>query len=153
MLFENDGSFSDALNYACEMVGDGAVMDAFRAKMSAEWVSKQEEERRAILRLARKVKLWKIRRRILGDHGVTPDFECPACHYHGYAAGAKLLALDRGVPLDCNGYGIWDDDDFVAWYKRKYPELCYEEAPRNARILVNEQGKLPAAPLPILMAS
>jgi hypothetical protein len=144
MLFENDGSIADALNYAAEILGDGRVMDAFRAHMTDKQAAQQLEERRAIRRLAIKVKRTKLRRRAFGDLGVLPDFECPGCHFHGYAAGAKLLALDNGVVLPCNGYGIWDDDDFVAWYKRRYPELCYDEAPRNARILVNEHGKLPA---------
>lgn len=146
MLFENDGSYSDALNYACEILGDGTVMDAFRAKMTAEQVQRQKEERRAIERLALKVKTWKVRRRAFGDCGVVPDFECPSCHYHGYAAAFKLLALERGVVMPGNGYECWDDEGpegFIEWYKRKYPELCYDEAPRNARILVNEFGKLP----------
>ncbi len=138
MLSALDGSVTDGLNYACQMLGDGPVMDAFRRHYNASADADRTAELADIKRLAIKVKAYKERKYILGDLDVVPDFECPACHYHGYAAGAKLLALDKGKPLPCNGYGIWEDEDFVSWYKRRYPELCYHEAPRNARIIVND---------------
>lgn len=145
MLWDNDGTPGDVINAYTELFGDGAVMDSMRKLLTAEEQGREERERKEIARIAAKVKAWKERRHIMGDLDVVPEAKIPDFHYHRYAAAYRLRAQEEGITLPCQGYGCWQDSWHMAWYHRKYPELFYDEAPRNARILVNEFGKLPAA--------
>lgn len=143
MLFETTNGPADVINAYTEIFGDGRVMDAMRKLLTAEEKEQEQRERREIARLALKVKRWKERRRIFGDLGVVPECEVPDFHYHRYAGAFELKAREEGIELPEKGYECWQDDDFLAFYRRKYPQLFYSEAPRNARILVNEHGRLP----------
>jgi hypothetical protein len=142
MLFENDGSASDVVNYYAELFGDGTIMDAMRRKMAREQEGKLTLEQREIAETAARVNECK-ERRVQNETGIVPDFSAPLRHYHGYAAAFKLKAEEEGIILDNNGYECWADTDFQAWYRKRYPELCFKEAPRNARIIVNESAGAP----------
>lgn len=143
MLFETTNGPADVINAYTELFGDGRVMDAMRRLLTAEEKDQEQRERREIRRLARKVKAYKLRRRIFGDLGVMPECEVPDFHYHRYAGAFEMKAREAGIELPEKGYECWQDADFLAFYQRKHPELFYDEAPRNARILVNEHGHLP----------
>lgn len=150
MLFETTNGPADVINAYTELFGDGRVMDAMRKLLTAEEKEQEQRERREIRRLAWKVKAYKLRRYIMGDLGVVPECEVPDFHYHRYAGAFEMKAREAGIELPEKGYECWQDEDFLAFYRRKYPELFYDEAPRNARILVNEHGHLPlvaASPL------
>lgn len=144
MLFETTNGPGDVINAYTELFGDGRVMDAMRKLLTAEEKEQEQRERQEIRRLAWKVKKHKLRRYFLGDLGVVPECEVPDFHYHRYAGAFKMKAEEAGITLPEGGYECWQDADFLAWYQRKYPELFYDEAPRNARILVNEHGHLAA---------
>lgn len=137
MLFENDGSAADVVNFYAEMFGDGTIMDAMRRKMTHEQEGKLTAEKREIAETAARVNECK-ERRVQNDTGLVPDFSAPLRHYHGYAAAFKLRCSELGILLEENGYECWQDPDFIAWYKDRYPQLCFKEAARNARILVND---------------
>lgn len=143
MLFETTQGPGDVINAYTELFGDGQVMDSMRKLLTAEEKNQEWRERREIKRLAWKVKRTKLRNRFLGDLGVVPECEVPDFHYHRYAGAFEMKAREAGIQLENKGYECWQDEDFLAWYQRKYPELFYAEAPRNARILVNEHGRLP----------
>jgi len=143
MIFETTNGPGDVINAYTELFGDGRVMDAMRKLLTAEEKEQEQRERREIKRLGLKVKLSKVRRRFLGDLGVLPECEVPDFHYHRYAGAFEMKAREAGAELPEKGYECWQDSDFLAFYQRKYPELFYDEAPRAARILVNENGHLP----------
>lgn len=143
MLFETTHGPGDVINAYTELFGDGRVMDAMRRLLTAEEKEQEQRERREIRRLAWKVKKHKVRRYFLGDLGVVPECEVPDFHYHRYAGAFEMKARECGLVLPEKGYECWQDTDYLAWYQRKYPELFYDEAPRAARILVNEHGHLP----------
>lgn len=144
MLFENDGSAADVVNYYTEMFGDGTIMDAMRRKLAHEQEGKLAAEQQEIKQVAARVHDCR-ERHVHNDTGLVPDFSAPLRHYHGYAAAFKIRCDELGIPLEQNGYECWSDADFIAWYKRRYPELCFKEAQRNARIIVNESVTSPAA--------
>jgi hypothetical protein len=140
MLFENDGGAADVLNAYAELFGDGKVMDAMRP-----WLGRRKEAEaglvaREVRAAAETVHEQVERRAMCGDLGVIPDFTVPVRLYHAYAAAFKMRAEEAGVELPDQGYECWHDEDFVEWFKRKYPELVFKEQKRNARIIVNERG-------------
>jgi hypothetical protein len=137
MLFDNDGSSTDVVNAYTEIFGDGRVMDGLRHKLKLEQVGVQTLEQKEIHAVALKVNECR-ERKVENETGLVPDFSVPARHYHLYAAAFNLRAKECGMVLDGNGYECWVDDDFVGWYKERYPMLVYKEAARNAMILVNE---------------
>lgn len=143
MLFETTNGPGDVINAYTELFGDGRVMDAMRKLLTAEEKKQEQRRQREYRRLARKVKLYKLRRRFLGDLGVVPECEVPDFDYHAYAGAFEMKAREEGIELPQKGYECWQDDDFIGHYRRKHPELFYDEAPRNTRILVNEHGHLP----------
>jgi len=140
MLFENDGSPADIINAFTEIHGDGAVMDAMRRKLAADQEGRIATEIREFNAIAARV--HETERVAHDETGLIPDFSVPVLLYHTYAAEFKLKAAEQGIRMEGNGYECWDDEDFINWYKRRYPQLCYTEAPRNARIIVNDFGKL-----------
>lgn len=137
MIWDNDGSASDVINCYAEMFGDGVVMDALIPKLIQSDEQRALRERREIAEVAARVNEAR-ERRVHAETGLVPDFSVPVRLYHGYAAATRLRCQEQGIELEQNGYEIWQDADFQQWFKRRYPELCFKEAQRNARIIVNE---------------
>lgn len=145
MLFENDGSPADIANAFTEIVGDGAVMDAMRRKLASEQDGRRQREIDDFNAIAARVN--ETERVANNETGLIPDFSVPALLYHTYAADFKMKAIQEGITLEGNGYECWACPEFIAWFKKRHPELVHKEAPRAATIIV-PAGKytlLPAA--------
>lgn len=133
-LFENDGGAADVLNFYAEIYGDGAVMDAIRAKMTREQDGAQAQLNQDVADTAKRVNECR-ERRVHNETGLAPDFSVPVRIYHGWAAACKMRCLEEGIVLDNNGYECWSDDWHIARFKRLYPDCVFKEAPRNATIV------------------
>lgn len=133
-LFENDGSAADVLNFYAEIYGDGAVMDAIRAKMTREQDGEQAQINKDVADTAKRVNECR-ERRVHDETGLVPDFSVPLRIYHGWAAAVKMKHLELGIVLPQNGYEWTTDTWHIARFKRLYPDCVFKEAPRNATIV------------------
>ena len=140
MLWDNDGSAADVVNYCTEIFGDGTIMDAFRRKLAREQVGKLQAEEAEFQAVAHRVKTTK-ERRVENATGLQAIGSIPLKLYHGFAAAFKMRAEEQGMTLESNGYECWSDEEFLNWLRKhpKYSCLFYREAPRNARIIVNDR--------------
>jgi len=138
MLWDNTGDAGDVVNAYAELFGDGTVMDSMRKLLTQDELTRQQREDAEYKRLAAKVAEERVRRRFLGDLGVAKEAEIPDFDYHRYAGAFNMKAKEEGIELPEKGYECWQDDDFLAFYRRKHPYLFYEEAARNARIVVEK---------------
>jgi phosphoglycolate phosphatase-like HAD superfamily hydrolase len=134
MLFDNDNTAADVVNAMTEIFGDGAVMDSFRAKLTREQLPKQIAEEKEIARLAAKVSAARERAVLEQAMDMLPDFEIPQHLYHRYATAFRYKAEEVGVFMEGRGYECWHDEDFKAWYRKRWPQLCYHEAQRTVTI-------------------
>lgn len=139
MLFENDGGPADIINAFTEIHGDGAVMDAMRRKLEAGLEGRIATERAEFDAIASRV--HETERVAHDETGLIPDFSVPVLLYHTYAAEFKLKAAEQGIRMEGNGYECWACPEFIAWFKRKHPELVHVEAKRNAAIIVPDSFK------------
>lgn len=135
MLWENDGSAADAINAITEELGDGVVMDAMRRHLTATEERKHQSLLDDFNGIAARIHECR-ERRVEDETGLVPDFSVPAIHYHQYATEFRLRAAEAGITLEGNGYECWQCPDFIAFYKKKHPEMVFKEAARNATIIV-----------------
>lgn len=144
MLWENDGSATDAVNAITEVVGDGAIMDAFRRQFSAQADRKHQTLLDDFDAIA--TRIHGVERVAEDDTGLIPDFSIPLALYHSYAAEFRFKAAQEKIVLEGNGYECWYCPEFVAWFKKKHPELVHKEAKRAPSIIVpaNKYGKVAA---------
>ncbi len=134
MLWENDGSASDLINVLTEEIGDGTMMDALRRHLRGTADRHELQLQQDMHDVA--ARLHGVERRVHEETGLVPDFSVPQILYHQYAAEFKFKAAKEGITLDANGYECWQCPEFIAWFKKKHPELVHKEAPRNATIIV-----------------
>lgn len=141
MLWENDGSAADVVNALTEIHGDGAIMDSMRRKLTAEADGKHQQLLEDFDAIA--TRIHGVERVAEDDTGLIPDFSIPLVMYHSYAFEFKLKAAKEGIVLEGNGYECWYCPEFVAWFKKKHPELVHKEAKRAPSIIVpgNKYGR------------
>lgn len=144
MLWENDGSATDVVNTLTEIVGDGAIMDSMRRKLSAEADGKHQQLLNDFDAIA--TRIHGVERVAEDDTGLIPDFSIPLVMYHSYAAEFRFKAAQEKIVLEGNGYECWHCPEFVAWFKKKHPELVHKEAKRAPSIIVpgNKYGRAAA---------
>jgi hypothetical protein len=142
MLWENDGSATDVVNAITEITGDGALMDSFRRKLTAEADAKHQALITDFNDIATRV--HETERVAENETGLIPDFSIPAILYHQYAAEFRFKAAELGITLEGNGYECWYCPDFIKHYKKKHPEMVHVEAKRAASIIVpgNKYGSV-----------
>jgi hypothetical protein len=134
MLWENDGSATDIVTVLVEDVGEGTFMDRYRKKLAAEQDARKADEISLINRLAQSIHASEVV--ALPETGMIPDVGIPDIHYHQYAWHFRELAAKQGITLPENGYECWGCEDFMRFYRKKHPELCYKAAPRAPVITV-----------------
>lgn len=144
MLWENDGSASDVVNALTEVVGDGAIMDSMRRLLTAQADGKHQQLLNDFDDIA--TRIHGVERVAEDDTGLIPDFSIPLILYHQYAAEFRFKAAEQKIVLEGNGYECWHCPEFVAWFKKKHPELVHKEAKRAPSIIVpgNKYGGLAA---------
>ena len=74
------------------------------------------------------------------DTGMIPDFEVPMASYHYWPAHYRRKAEEAGWPQErieaFDFYGIWDDPQFIAEFKRDNPGLVYQEEKVTANSII-----------------
>lgn len=138
-LWDNTGEASDLVNLYADIFGDGVVMDAYRARMAIEQPLQKQRDEKELQAICQRVKTTK-ERKVESSTGLAALASIPCRLYHDMASVFRMKAEDAGVKLDGNGYECWQDEDFLNYLRKhpKYQFLFYKEAPRNARIVVND---------------
>lgn len=153
-LWDNHCEPADIVNVYADLYGDGRIMDGFRHTMAINQPLQEVQRERELNAVCQRVKSTK-ERKVENDTGLTAVASVPLWLYHAAAIATRMKAEESGITLDCNGYGIWSDPDFEA-YMRKHPKyqfLFYKEAPRNARIIVNETSLARPTSVPLIVSA
>lgn len=137
MLDENNGGSVDLLNAFSEQLGIGNLMDAYRQSRGSEQAkaARQAELERQYYAAAEKVKAYR-ERHVIAALEAIPDFEIPALLNEDIAWVYNERCRKEGIILPLNGHE-WDQDEGeLEKFRRSFPELCYQEVPRTASVLL-----------------
>lgn len=133
-LWENSGDAADVINAFADEHGDGTIMDAMRRHFRATADRHETALRNQFDAIAARV--HETERVAEDETGMIPDVSIPVLMYHQYAADFRFKAAQEGITLEGNGYECWSCPEFIAWFKKKHPELVHREAARKATIIV-----------------
>lgn len=144
-LWEQDGGAADIVNALTDVVGDGTMMDVMRRHLRATADAHETALKNDLEGIA--TRIHGVERVADDETGLIPDFSVPEILWHQYPAEFRFTAAELGITLEGNGYECWYCPDFVAWFKKKHPELVHREAPRAATIIVpgNKYGGVSTA--------